>query len=496
MKKFIALARVSSREQEREGYSLDVQEDGLKKFAEKQGGSIVKMFRIAESASKQDDRKTFKELLAYARDHAAELSGILFYKVDRAARNLFDYVELERLESDFGLPFFSVTQPTENTPAGRMQRRILANMASFYTEQQSLDVRDGLAKRIESGQFIGRPPFGYRNVRTDGRSAAEIHPENAAKVRRIFELYAYHVQTLDSLLARLTEEGVAYTPAQPRFHRSKVYEILTDRSYIGEIQHRGQWHPGAQPPLIDRVTWERVQTLLGSKVYRSHEMTYASELIRCGHCGSPITGESKVKKTRQGEREYVYYRCSRYNAADHPRIRLTEADLDGQVLALFDRMRVEDAEIREWFLMVLRARTREQQETARERLRSLEREITRLVRQQDELLNLRLNDEIQGDTFGRKSTELRDREARLRLQVEACTRGRHEDADLATKAFELSQSLRAKWVESDYPAKSRILEIVCLNLVLDDVTLVATMRKPFDVLVEGLVSGESRGERI
>src|SRR5918997_3034434 len=203
MKNFIALARVSSREQEREGYSLDVQEDGLKKYAERQGGTIVKLFRIAETASKRDERTVFKELIAYAKGHAAELSGILFYKVDRAARNLFDYVELERLKSDLGLSFISVTQPTENTPAGRMQRRMLANMASYFTEQQSLDVREGLAKRIESGQFIGRPPFGYRNVRTNGRSAAEIDPVNGSKFRRIFELYAYHGLTLDSLLQRL-----------------------------------------------------------------------------------------------------------------------------------------------------------------------------------------------------------------------------------------------------------------------------------------------------
>ena len=33
MKKFVAFARVSSREQQREGFSLDVQEEALKKYA-------------------------------------------------------------------------------------------------------------------------------------------------------------------------------------------------------------------------------------------------------------------------------------------------------------------------------------------------------------------------------------------------------------------------------------------------------------------------------
>lgn len=127
----MALARVSSREQEREGFSLDVQEDALRKYADRTGGEIVRLFRIAETASKRDERKTFKELLAFAKANAQRLDGLLFYKVDRAARNLFDYVELERLESECDLQFVSVSQPTENTPAGRMQRRVLASMASF-----------------------------------------------------------------------------------------------------------------------------------------------------------------------------------------------------------------------------------------------------------------------------------------------------------------------------------------------------------------------------
>jgi site-specific DNA recombinase len=62
----------------------------------------------------------------------------------------------------------------------------------------------------------------------------------------------------------------------------------------------------------------------------------------------------------------------------------------------------------------------------------------------------------------------------------------------AVKAFELSQSLRERWFKADLAAKRRILEIICLNFRLVDVTLVPEMRKPFDVLVEGLISEERR----
>ena len=53
-KRYVALARVSSREQEREGFSLDIQEDALRMYAVRNEGEIIRFFRIAETASKGD----------------------------------------------------------------------------------------------------------------------------------------------------------------------------------------------------------------------------------------------------------------------------------------------------------------------------------------------------------------------------------------------------------------------------------------------------------
>lgn len=495
-KRYVALARVSSREQERESFSLDIQEDALRQYAVRNDGDIIRFFRIAETASKGDERTTFKELLAFTKANAHRIDGLLFYKVDRAARNLFDYVELERLESESGVQFISVSQPTENSPAGRMQRRVLASMASFYTEQQSLDVKEGLARRVQSGLFVGKPPIGYRNVRIAGRSIVEIVAASAAKVRRVFELYAYHNHTLDTLGETLFAEGVHYCESQPRFTRSKLYGILTDRAYIGEVRHKGQWHPGTQEPLVDRATWDRVQHLLGQKIYKSHQMTYSGELIECGHCGCPITGELKTKKTKTGDREYVYYRCTKYHRGDHPRTRLTEGELDAQMLGLFEKLRVQDDEFRQAFREELRKATN--WELGRSSLEDgdLKKRHTEVVRLQGQLLNLRLLEEIDAETFAAKAQELRDEKAALRVRIEACSRGRNETSDLAIKAFELSQNLREKWLAADHAAKRRILEILCLNWKLVGVSLVSEMRKPFDMLAEGLLQKDSRGDWI
>lgn len=191
----------------------------------------------------------------------------------------------------------------------------------------------------------------------------------------------------------------------------------------------------------------------------------------------------------------IYYRCTQYHKGDHPRIRLTENELDQQILAIFDSFRVEDDEFRDTFREQLRQATNWDERTSATRAKQLQDELVQVRDQQNRLLNLRMLDEINADTFASKSRDLRDREAELKLEIDVADRGRHETIDIAVKAFELSQTPLTKWVTADYAAKRRILEIVCLNCSLDDVNLCATMRKPFDLLAKGLISKDSRGDR-
>ena len=196
-----------------------------------------------------------------------------------------------------------------------------------------------------------------------------------------------------------------------------------------------------------------------------------------------------------GPREHRYYRCTRYTKGDHPRVRVREADLDGQVLALFGKMRIENESVRGWIVEVLRARGQDVQQQASQESATIAKELAQVRQQAERLLTLRLMDEITPETFRSKSEELRAKESRLALRLEGQGRQQAERIDLAVKVFELSQSLGEKWVASDTLEKRQLLEIVCLNLTLYGVSLVPEMRKPFDLVAEGLLVSSCRGER-
>lgn len=487
-KQYIALARVSSAAQEAEGYSLDAQEAALQAWAIAQGGTILRMWKLAETASKAQQRTNFQELLAYAKQHAASLDGLLVYKVDRAARNMTDYGKLLDLELTYQIPLVAISQLTPDTPAGRMARNMMATMAAFFTDQLSIDVKSGLANRVKDGWFPTVAPYGYSSQRVDGRSIVVVEPREADQVKRIFDLYAYHHCTVDMVLARLHAEGRSYTANQPKWVRSKVHRVLRDRSYIGDISWHDGWVPGKHPPLVDRTTFDRVQTLLGDKIYKAHELLYGGELITCGHCGRPVTGEIVEKK--QSGKVYIYYRCSRYTAADHPRVRLREEQIDMQIMDLFRSIQ-QPAAVADWFRETLISSTGHQQKLAQVRAADLQGQLGDVRRQQERLLNLHLAGSIDGIAFSQKNTELRDRLAILTAELEANDRGSQEKADLAMKVFELSQSLPQKWFKANSAEKRRILNMVCLNITLEGVSLSVTTRKPFNALVKGLQVTES-----
>jgi hypothetical protein len=235
-----------------------------------------------------------------------------------------------------------------------------------------------------------------------------------------------------------------------------------------------------------------VQALFGEKVYKTHELLYASGLMTCGHCGNLITGE---RVNKPSGKSYVYYRCTMYNTQGHPRTRLPEHRIDEQFLSLFQSIRQPD-EVRDWFARMLRLWSQKQQQNARVETGDLQLELTQLRGQQDRLLNLRLLEEIDGDMFSLKSTELRDRIAGVTLKLESADRSRAEQADTAIRTFELSQSLEEKWLTADYAEKRHLLQILLLNCKLDGVTLAPTMNKPFDLLAKGLVVPSNRGDKI
>ncbi|WP_161604653.1 recombinase family protein [Roseiconus nitratireducens] len=472
MKLFIGWARVSSREQEQEGFSLDVQIDAFHEWAKREGGVMAKIFRVSETATKAEARREFKAMIKYAKKNAAKYAGILFYKIDRATRNLRDFVDLEELESKYNLPFISITQPVQNTPTGRMVRRTLATIAAFTTEQQALDVLDGISRRVAEGWFPSRPPFGYRTRRIEKRSIVETHPQNSAKVRRIADLRVNHGLTVTEIMNQMFDEGLFYSDSKPKFSESKINYILHDRSYLGFIWFRGAWHPGRHEVLLDQVTWDKIRVSFNEQNYRSHDLVYASRLIRCGHCGHVVTGEEKFKQTKAGMKSYVYYRCSKYGSAGHPRIRMTEAELDQQIVEALKPLEQVCSGTREVIEALSRSFLNVTLNEGDLQISESRRLLSLLDSQRAKLLKKNLADAIPDELYDRQMTEFADQESKLRKSLVRYEKTQAMIDTLVEQSSDVLSMISTDWLQMERRARQLALSSLFGGFRLEGRTLI------------------------
>jgi site-specific DNA recombinase len=91
----VSYARVSSKDQDRDGFSIPAQRKLLNDYAERQGIAIVREFKEAETA-KEAGRTAFNKMMAFLKE-TPSCRTILVEKTDRLYRNFRDYGTVEDL---------------------------------------------------------------------------------------------------------------------------------------------------------------------------------------------------------------------------------------------------------------------------------------------------------------------------------------------------------------------------------------------------------------
>src|SRR5262249_33669798 len=160
----VIYARVSSKEQRDEGYSIEAQVRLLLDYALKQGFVIAKEFIDVESASKSG-RTRFSAMLTYLREHPA-CRIILVEKTDRLYRNLKDYATLD--VKDWGLSIHLVKEGEVLSPDSKSSQQFVHGIKVLVARNYSLNLGEetikGMIEKARAGIYPSCAPAGYRNV--------------------------------------------------------------------------------------------------------------------------------------------------------------------------------------------------------------------------------------------------------------------------------------------------------------------------------------------
>ena len=214
-----------------------------------------------------------------------------------------------------------------------------------------------------------------------------------------------------------------------------------------------------------------------------------------------MTGERIRRPLKDGRvRIHIYYRCANNKPGpEHPKVRWRSQDLEEAIYEDLKGLRIEDEEIREWFHSSLEAATGDLGAQRRHQRKVLGKRRTELKGMQDRLLNAYLGGTIPEDVFNMKSLEIKAELAEVKKALADLDHAADKEplnGDLALSVFDWSQKVADIWWRSNSGPRREILEAVCLNRAVDDVTLYVQKRKPFCFLAEGLDFHDGRGARI
>jgi site-specific DNA recombinase len=345
----VIYARVSSKEQEKEGFSIPAQLKLLKEYAGAQGFAVAQEYVDVETA-KKTGRAAFGEMIAYLKAHPA-VRVMLVEKTDRLYRNLKDWVIVDELEVEIHFLKEGVVLSRDSRSSEKFMHGIKVLMAKNYIDNLSEEARKGMQEKAEQGIWPTKTPLGYRNVAgPDGKKIIAVDPEVAPLIARLFQTYATGRLSLKEVAKEARSWGLAYPRTGAAVPVSTIHTILRNRLYSGDFDWNGKRFTGGHDPIVSREVWEGVQDVLDGRNTRKtrrgkHDFAF-SGLITCGHCGCALVGE--IKKHR-----YVYYHCTGFKGkCPEPYVR--EEIVASKFAAVLDRLAFDD-EVLAWVRTALLA---------------------------------------------------------------------------------------------------------------------------------------------
>jgi len=482
--KAVLFARVSTREQAEEGYSLSAQIRLLKDYAQKNNFVIAKQFIVPESASGKQERKIFNQLLEYLTGNPT-VKIQLWEKVDRSARNFKDSVKLDDwLSEDEERQIHFVKQSLIMHANSKSHEKFMWDIyvatARQYSNNLSEETRKGLYEKASQGHYPGNHKRGYKSSGDIGHKVWIVDNEkpDAKYIEMAFVLYDTGNYTLRTLAKELFEQGWKLNGKQVSI--SELHKLLIDPFYCGEFIWKDKLYKNAKhPPLVTKELFYSVQDRLQRKIkagkYRKHSFLLGGGLLLCDECGYSVTAEL--------QKGHNYYHCTKRNMDCSQRKYVREETLLQQVLETFDKFKVDNSRLLEWIRKALKESHQDEDKYHESTMNELHAEYLKVKNRLGKLYDDKVDGLISKETYLQKQAEY---EQQLNDLIDA--KQKHSNANinylkLGFNIFELAQVGREVYEkQSTDNEKRELLNFVFSNFKLNGEKLVPTPQNGFDVV--------------
>lgn len=378
----VVYIRVSSKEQQQEGFSLDSQLKSLNDYARSKGMQVVHTYMDVESA-KAAGRTEFGNLVEFLRQQqllpptAPRCQSVLVEKTDRFYRNVQDLVTVRNL----GVEVHLAKEGVIMTPAARSHEKFVHGLNVLLAERMvnnlSEETTKGMLEKAQQGIWPSQAPIGYLNVEGPNRKRVIVpDPDQAALVRMLFEMYAEGIYSLKDACRIAADIGLRHRRSGNKLAKSALHDLLNNPIYYGDFYWKGILYNGNHERIISKELFDKVQDALNRRSScptgrQKHDFLFQG-MLTCGYCGCAVTADIKKGK-------YVYYRCTGNKGACPGKSGKysREEILDQQFADSLNRLQL-DNEVADWIKRVMCESSADDQRQAENEILQLEKNKKRL----------------------------------------------------------------------------------------------------------------------
>lgn len=289
----LVYTRVSSGRQE-EGASVETQLNFCHEVVRKHNLNILSYFGGGSESAKTDERKEFKNMLAFAKRNK-QVGYIVIYSYSRFSRTGGGAMGIIEQLKAMGVYIISATQEVDaKTSTGTLQEGIQMVFSRYDNDQRTENCINGMKTKLRNGYVSGNIPIGYTNMNPGKRKQPNLQINKEGElIREAFLLKANHDLSYNEITERLKKKG------WPR-DAKRLSEIFRNPFYCGIIV--STLIPGEviktdkHPALISEEVFLKVNGILnqkrtqGHKYNRDEENLPLKQFVRSASDNTPYTG--------------------------------------------------------------------------------------------------------------------------------------------------------------------------------------------------------------
>ncbi|MCA9359937.1 recombinase family protein [Candidatus Kaiserbacteria bacterium] len=247
-KRYIAYCRTST-ENQKEEKTIELQEKDITKFANRSGIEIAMWCKDEGVSGGLEDRPALVEMMD-AIESDSTIAGVVIYKLDRLARDLYIQEGLIRELSKMGKEIISTLEPdlASDDPFRKAFRQMLGVFAEFEKAMITLRMKNGRNNAVAKGFWHGGQVYGYDA--SNGRLV--INKSEADIVRRIFHMKRYQRMNCSQIARTLNAENVPTKRTGSIWRPLTVKKMLANPIYKGQMRYNNKLYNGKHEPIIKR----------------------------------------------------------------------------------------------------------------------------------------------------------------------------------------------------------------------------------------------------